>query len=201
MVAVDTRKFLVLSPTEVDQDKFIFLHGNSCFPFCLITFFLEVSRTSRSSSNGYDKGLSPSLFMYTLLQSPQAPQTWANPQRLPQKSLDQKQAPVSIFMFTSKSQRVQAKFSQQFHHHTSMTAPGETYMFCGSASIQVRNKMPLSGFLQQAQQSFQLALSMLSCVDLIDSAPGKMTAGRNEKNKDSGVMISLNRLLFYKNTL
>lgn len=42
---------------------------------------------------------------------------------------------------------------------------------------------------------------MLSCVDLIDSAPGKMTAGRNEKNKDSGVMISLNRLLFYKNTL
>lgn len=42
---------------------------------------------------------------------------------------------------------------------------------------------------------------MLSCVDLIDSAPGKMTGGRNEKNKDSGVMISLNRLLFYKTTL
>lgn len=42
---------------------------------------------------------------------------------------------------------------------------------------------------------------MLSWVDLIDSAPGKMTGGRNEKNKDSGVMISLNRLLFCKNSM
>lgn len=42
---------------------------------------------------------------------------------------------------------------------------------------------------------------MLSCIDLIDSAPGQMIGGRNEKNKDSGVMISLNRLLFYKNSM
>lgn len=42
---------------------------------------------------------------------------------------------------------------------------------------------------------------MLSWIDLVDSTLGKMVGGRNEKDNDSGVMVSLNRLFFYKNSM